>query len=304
MKNILVLYYTQSGQLKDIIDSYLTDFDNEEFSITFEKIETKKEYEFPWRILPFFDAFTESVKNIPCDIEPLKYDENKKYDLIILGYQIWYLNPSIPFNSALLSNKLKNTIKGSKVVTLIGCRNLWIMAQEKIKRKIIEYNGELVGNIALVDRTSNLTGAVTIVYWLIFGKKEKLFGIFPLPGVSDKDIKGCSNFGTITSNAMKTNSWVGHNEQLVNNHSSVITPSLLIFEKRISRIFGIWANFIHKSGPAGSPKRKPKLILFIIYLILALLILAPLVSVFSVIYVLVNKQDLKKEIVNYQNVNI
>jgi hypothetical protein len=304
LKNVLVLYYTQTGQLKDIIDSYITPFEKSDVTIFYEKIVTKKDFGFPWKIIPFFDAFAESVKNIPCEIQPLKYDDTKKYDLVILAYQIWYLNPSIPFNSALLTEKLTKTIKGSKVITIIGCRNLWIMAQEKVKKRITDYGGQLVGNIALVDRTSNVAGAFTIVYWLIFGKKDKLLGIFPLPGVSEKDIKEASNFGNTTLSSLINDDWEGHNEKLIAQHSAEINPSLLIFEKRISRIFQIWANFIFKSGPSGSPKRKPKLIFFIVYLIIAILVLAPISAVVSSFYVLLNKKKLKAEIGYYQNVNI
>ena len=304
MKNILVVYYTQSGQLKDIVDSYLAPFNDYEVSITYEQIVTLKHFGFPWKILPFFDAFAESVNNIPCEIEPLKYDDSKKYDLIILAYQIWYLNPSIPFNSALLSKKLSATVKDSNVITIIGCRNLWIMAQEKVKKKISDYGGKLVGNIALVDKSSNLVGVVTIVYWLIFGKKDRFLGIFPFPGVSKEDIANCSSFGEITKTAMNTDSWDTLNNQLVAKQSSVITPSLLIFEKRISKIFQIWANFILKSGPAGSSKRKPKLIFFIFYLVIAILVLAPISAIVSTVYVLLNKKNLEKEIGYYQNVNL
>ena len=58
---------------------------------------------------------------------------NKKYDLIVFGHQVWYLSPSIPINSFLQNNISKKLFENTPVVTVIGCRNMWIMAQEKIK---------------------------------------------------------------------------------------------------------------------------------------------------------------------------
>ncbi|ULT44347.1 hypothetical protein KRR40_13935 [Niabella defluvii] len=50
-----------------------------------------------------------------------------------MGWQPWNLSPSIPFNSILQDEKFKNLIKGTPVITISGCRNMWINAQEKKK---------------------------------------------------------------------------------------------------------------------------------------------------------------------------
>ena len=96
MKRVLVVYYTQSGQLKEIIDSVLSPLT--EVTIDFLPIDTAEPFPFPWTDEAFFGAFPESYLQIPQPLKPFQV-AHTDYDLVILGYQVWYLSPSIPFNS-------------------------------------------------------------------------------------------------------------------------------------------------------------------------------------------------------------
>ena len=137
MKNILVVYYTQSGQLEDIVKSITKPFQQEdEVSITYYQIKMENEFPFPWSKTAFFDAFPESFLQKEAAIVPPSQDIlSKKYDLVLLGYQVWYLSPSIPINSFLKSSFAKNILNNVPVITIIGCRNMWVMAQEKMKER-------------------------------------------------------------------------------------------------------------------------------------------------------------------------
>src|ERR1035437_4611033 len=95
-QKILVLYYTQTGQLRQILDSILSGI-ADKADVDYAVIEPVKPFPFPWTALQFFDAMPETVAHIPVDIKPLPAGIlNKEYDLIILGYQPWFLNPSQP----------------------------------------------------------------------------------------------------------------------------------------------------------------------------------------------------------------
>jgi hypothetical protein len=58
---------------------------------------------------------------------------NKKYDLIIFGYQVWYLTPSIPIISFLKSGYAENILKDTPVVTVSGQEICGCYSQEKLK---------------------------------------------------------------------------------------------------------------------------------------------------------------------------
>ncbi len=127
---ILVVYYSQSGQLREILDSLFQDI-QQQCDIDFYAIQPEKSFPFPWTAHTFFDCMPESVLQIAEPILPL-HIQDKPYDLVILGYQPWFLSPSIPFNS-FLQSKQAEVLQGKQVLTVIGSRNMWLNAQEKTK---------------------------------------------------------------------------------------------------------------------------------------------------------------------------
>ncbi len=203
MKEVLVVYYSQTGQQRDILKNIMQPFDAATTNITYHAIKPVKEYPFPWPTLDFFDVFPKSFLQIPTELEPIPTSVlDKKYDLVILGYTVWYLTPSIPVNSFLKSAEGKKLLQNTPVVTVIGARNMWIMAQEKMKQLLVDCGARLVGNIALVDRNINHISVITIQHWMLEGRKDRKWGIFPKPGVSEKEISEASKFGVIIQEAL------------------------------------------------------------------------------------------------------
>ena len=119
-KKILVVYYSQSNQLTKVINSILKDVENTaNISVTYEALQPKKPYPFPWSRYEFCDTLPESIKGIPCELEPLKCDLETDYDLVILGYTVWFLAPSIPINSFLHTHEAK-VLNQKPILTVIG----------------------------------------------------------------------------------------------------------------------------------------------------------------------------------------
>ena len=270
MKRILVVYYTQSGQLKEIIDSVLSPLT--EVTIDFLPIDTAEPFPFPWTGETFFGAFPESYLQIPQPLKPFQL-AHTDYDLVILGYQVWYLSPSIPFNSFLQSEAGKQLLQGKPVITVSGTRNMWVMAHQKVKKLITDCGARLVGNIALTDRHHNHISVITIVQWLFSGDKNKRYlGVFPKAGVADKDIQGASVYGTLIAPHLQTDDYTGLQQEIVAHGGVHYRRFLLSAEKKGNRLFGIWAKMIY-----GSKKRKFLLKCFRIYLYIAIWVLMPIV---------------------------
>ena len=270
MKRILVVYYTQSGQLKEIIDSVLSPLT--EVTIDFLPIDTAEPFPFPWTGEAFFGAFPESYLQIPQPLKPFHL-AHTDYDLVILGYQVWYLSPSIPFNSFLQSEAGKQLLQGKPVITVSGTRNMWVMAQQKVKKLLTNCGAHLVGNIALTDRHHNHISVITIVQWLFSGDKNKRYlGVFPKAGVADKDIQGASVYGTLITSHLQTGDYTGLQQEIVAHGGVHYKRFLLSAEKKGNRLFGIWAKMIY-----GSKKRKFLLKCFRIYLYIAIWVLMPIV---------------------------
>ena len=299
MKKILVIYYSQTGQLTDIVRSVTSSFTiNEAVSVTYEEVKPKSAFPFPWSAIQFCDVFPESVQGIPCEIEPVQFDQNEAYDLIILAYQVWFLAPSLPITAFLESCGAK-VLKGRPVLTIIGCRNMWLSAHETVKQKIVKSGGRLFGNIVLGDRTNNLLGVLTIAIWMLSGKKSSFLKLLPAAGISDQDIHNASNFGDILMKALEENN-PGPIQKILNDHNAVtVVPQYIIFEKRIKRVFEIWSKFILRKGERGNPARKFRVRLFLVYLFVAIAFIAPISTLLTMVVRRLKKDEINKAIDYY-----
>lgn len=277
MKNVLVIHYSQSGQLTEILDNMTLPFSSdEEINVTYYKIEMEKEFPFPWNKTAFFDAFPESFLQIPAAIKvPSNAILEKKYDLIILGYQVWYLSPSIPVNSFLKSDFAKQLFQDTPVITVIGARNMWVKAQEKMKVLLSGLGANLVGNIALVDRNINHVSVVTIVHWMFSGDKTKYLGIFPKPGVSESEIQNASKFGNVIKQALKNNNFSTLQDELLKLDAVEIRAFLVEMDKKANKMFKIWSNFIINKKKS----RETWLKVFNVYLWVAIWLISPIVFI-------------------------
>ncbi|PAM92676.1 dialkylresorcinol condensing enzyme DarA [Flavobacterium sp. IR1] len=300
MKNVLVIHYSQSGQLESIAQNIAKPFLNsEEIKVSFHKIQVEKPFPFPWNKDSFFDAFPESFLQIPTALKPVPEEIlNTKYDLILFHYQVWYLSPSIPINSFLKSEEGKKILDNTPVVTISGSRNMWIMAQEKIKVLLKEANAQLVGNVALVDRVGNLISVITIVEWMFSGVKKKYLGIFPLPGVSEKDIQESDKFGAIILSEFKQNNLQNLQPKLLAAGAVKISSYLITVDKTANKIFNKWSNLIYKN----QKNRKKLLKVFYVYLFLAIWLISPIVYILHLFTYPLKLKTIKKETQYYKGV--
>ncbi|MGX5685943.1 dialkylresorcinol condensing enzyme DarA [Chryseobacterium cucumeris] len=276
-KNILVIYYSQTGQLEDIVKNIAQPFEakKEAYDVTYYNIQLKEDFPFPWPGDVFFNTFPESYLQIPKEILPPSEEIlNKKYDLILFGYQVWYLTPSIPIISFLKSDYAERILKDTPVVTISGTRNMWMLSQEKLKVYLRDLQAKLVGNIALVDRHDNYTSVLTILRWLTTGQKEKS-GMLPAAGVSDEEIAGSVKYGEIIERHFNHNDLNSLQPDLVKNGAIEIRAFLVRVEKVGNKIFTVWSNLIIKKK-----EKRPLLIKFFkVYLMAAIWIISPVVLV-------------------------
>ncbi len=277
MKKVLVITYSQSGQTDEIIENIISGFD-EKIELYIEKLKPIPEFPFPWNGMSFYDAMPESVEMIPSDMQPLSVDISIDFDLIILGYPIWFLSPPIPLTTFLKSKEAVKLLSGKPVITVIGARNMWVMAQEDIKIMIKEAGGELKGNIALTDRNYNLISVVTIVHWLMTGKKDNYLGIFPKPGISDNDISNADRFGQVISDAVLKDEYENLQEKLLALKAVELSQNIVSTEQKGKRIFTIWARFILKKGGVGDKARVFRLKMFKWYLLFIIFAASPIAS--------------------------
>src|SRR5690606_19157407 len=116
-------YYSQSGQLGEIVDSFARPFLLDNVQVEKIKIEPENDFPFPWTSKSFFDAMPESVLGKPLKLKSFE-PKHQSYDLVVVAYQPWFLSPSIPATSLFHHPGIKELLHNTPVVTLIGARNM------------------------------------------------------------------------------------------------------------------------------------------------------------------------------------
>ncbi len=294
-KRILVIHYSQTGQLTRIVENLCKGLEDPNISIDHLRIEPREPFPFPWSRLTFFNTFPESVFGIPLPIKEHGMDPSAEYDLIIIGYTIWYLAPSIPINSFLVSENGKALLKGKKVITILGGRNMWVMAHEKMKTLLIACGAQLVGNIAIVDKSPNLVSIITIIRWMFYGKKTP-FLWFPQAGIREEDILSASKFGVLIKKDLLANDLSGTNDSLLENGAVHIEPALLVLEKRATKIFTIYGNFMLKKGGYNDKARLGR-VQFLSYMIpIGAFTLSPITTLSTFLISKLKRKELENEI--------
>jgi len=291
---ILVLYYTQTGQLRQILDSITTDI-ADKADIEYAAIEPVKPFPFPWTALQFFDAMPETVAHLPAPVKPLSQELlNKKYDLIIFGYQPWFLNPSQP-TTAFLKSEYAQVFKDMPVITVVGCRNMWLHAQEKVKGYLQSVNAHLVGNIVLSDSNPNLVSLLTVIRWSFKGQKQAS-GMLPAAGVQDNDIYDARRFGNTIYKHYKDNNLIDLQRELLAQGAVRLKPGLVILEQRGIKNFRFWAKFIREKGGPGDLNRAKRVMMFKNLLLVAIFILSPISSFTALVKQIAKRHTLQKDV--------
>lgn len=288
-KKILVVHFSQTGQLTRLVDSFISPLKNDSFvEVSYKKIKPLRAYPFPWDLMTFMDSFPESINLDGCEIEEFADDEND-YDLIILAYQVWFLSPSIPTVAFLKSSYAQKKFKNKPVITLIGCRNMWVMAQEKMKKLLNNLGANLIDNVVLIDRGNSLETFITTPRWLLTGKKDSIFGLSEA-GIAEDEIKKSDRFGKALLQALKNDDEKKHKTLLKGLEAVKVNTKLIRSEKIATKSFTIWGALIRKLGKPGSLKRKPVVLLYLVFLLLMILTVVPINMLIQSVLSVFNKK--------------
>ncbi len=276
MKRVLVVYYSQSGDVTRAVESFTKFLQTAEIELTWECIKPKDNYPFPWSLYKFFDVFPECVNGEPPEIYPPKFGNDEKFDLIILAYQVWFLAPSLPIQG-FLKSKYAKVLENTKVITLVVCRNMWHSASETMKKMIAEVGGIHIDNVVLTHQGPPLATFITTPRLLLTGKKNRFLGVLPAAGVRDEDIYALSRFGKQIANNLAALSDSSRQPMLQGLGAVEVNQRYVIPEFIGRLVYRPWAKIARFFGKQGSWSRIPIVCIFAVQLIFAI----PIVLIFS-----------------------
>lgn len=275
-KRILVPIYSQSDQLTRIAEQITAPLQaTSGFDVMFLPITPVTPYPFPWPFYRFLDVFPESIYEIAPPIQSLALNDTDEFDLIILPYQVWYLAPSLPIQALLQDSQFQRIAKGKPVVTVIDCRNMWHMAQEKVKASLAAMGARLIDNVVLTDQGGTFATFITVPRWLWTGKRNAFWG-FPPAGIHPDAILGSRRFGLALRDALIANQEQGDRPLLWGLHAVVAEPTLLVSERAATRSFMVWGKLVRAMGYPGKTARVPILFFYVVFLITLIITVIPI----------------------------
>jgi hypothetical protein len=276
-EKILVISFSQSGQLHEIMDSLLAPLrENSAIAVVDVALRPVTPFPFPWSLYQFLDVFPESFRALPCPLEPLQLDLHQEFDFVILAYQVWYLAPSIPVSSFLQSAEARRLLRNKPVLTVVACRNMWYRAHQMMKEHVRAADARLVGHIAFTDKAANIVSVITLLYWMLSGQKQRPLWLFPKPGISDEDIRRCSALAPIVTQVVLDPIIADIQPRLNQANACRVAPHLLLLEGAASRAFHVWSGLILRRGRDGNPSRRVLASAFGIWLACGIAFLSPL----------------------------
>jgi len=278
VNRVLALSYSQTGQTARALDSLVGGLDPVDFSVTREAIRPRETYPFPWTLGRFLEVFPDCVLERPPEIDAPPPDADGGFDLVVLAYQVWFLAPSLPVQAFLRSPWAARVLRGKPLVALCICRNMWHRASDVLKRMVADVGGVLVDHVVVTDRSPAWASFVTTPRWMLTGRRNA-FWVFPPAGVSEEDLRALARFGRAVSER-----WAEHERTpcapLLGGLGAVQVDRRTIVPELLGRAsFPPLARLVARSGPPGSVRRYVSTGLFVIYLVVAIVVLIPLVVV-------------------------
>ena len=157
----------------------------------------------------------------------------------------------------------------------------------------------MVGHVALMDRSPNLTSLITILRWMFTGNR-KPFLFFPAAGVSEQDVEHAQAYGELVNSALEQTEFETLQSKLNQAGAIDIKPNLVLLERRGQKAFSVWSKFIASGGPVHSTGRKIRVYIFMYLLPTAIFFLSALLWLVSRILLTVKRKQLLQDVEYYK----
>ena len=272
-RRILTVEFSQSGQLTGVMDQVLEPLQQAGHSVQRLRLELETPFPFPWPFWQFMDNFAETAALSPPPLAP--WEMSGEFDLIIIGYPVWFLSPPPAITAFLQSAQGQALLKGKPVVTLTACRNMWIQAHVDMCQLLQQAGARLLDHVALTDPSPAMYTFVTTPRWVLTGRKGA-FWFFPPAGLNQQQVDDSVRFGQAMNAAISEQAWRGEESMLQGLQAVQVDPGLAASEKIAKRSFRIWGRLLRALGPPGAWQRRPVLVLYIIFLLTLICTVVPL----------------------------
>jgi hypothetical protein len=271
MKRVLVLYYTQSGDVRRMAEAFTEPLKSADVEIVWTEIQSAEPFPYPWRNPHrFFNVMPECVLGLPPEIETPDFDPEESFDLIVLAYQVWFLSPSPPIQSFFRSDHAR-VLRGRKVITISVSRDMWHRASFKMKQLLAEAGAVHIDNVVVTHQGPRWATFITTPRSLITGKKDPLWGVLPPAGITEAEDRRVSELGAAVARQLDVLEDPAQRALLRGMNAVEVNRRYVIPEWIASRFFPMWAHVIRGFGRLGAAWRHVGIFLFIHFLLFMIL---------------------------------
>ena len=294
---VLVIEYTQTGATADLAEAFAAPLVSRGISVDRERIQARAEYPFPWkRIGRFFDVMPDCILGHAPEIETPDFDPQTEYDLIAIFYQVWFLAPSLPIQG-FLKHPAAAVLRGRRVMTVVVSRNMWTVASEKLKRQLGELGARHRDNVSVTHQGPIWATFVTIPRLLLFGKRDRLWSIFPPPGLDSTQLDRLTTYGRIAADKLTDSQTESDGPWLAGQHATHVEQRYVLPEIFGERVFRFWATvLIGLEKRVGRWARQLGIYCFVFSLVCLILLGIPILLIARVILFPIVQPWLKRRV--------
>ena len=276
VKKVLAVHFSQTGQAAALLENIVRPLrEQADVALTHVALDSALPFPFPWPFWQFLDTFPETVWLDPPALASLPLKGDEEFDLIVLAYPVWFLSPPPPLTAFLQHPVARAVLRGRAVVTATACRNMWVMAQETVKRLLRDAGARHLDHVALVDRGHALATFITTPRWVLTGRKNAFWGL-PAAGVAEADLHSASRFGIALLQALRRGDETRDAPLLTGLGACKVDTALVASERIGIRSFRIWGRGLRALGQPGAPARRLLLFFYLLFLVAAIITIVPI----------------------------
>ncbi|MFM7201583.1 MAG: hypothetical protein ACKO6N_12405 [Myxococcota bacterium] len=199
-RHVLALYYSMTQQTAQVMQRVATTLEVQQHQVELVKLRPLKEWTVPMDKAEFFRYWLKMMwlqEEPQHPIQPLQL-QRKVYDCIVLGFQPWNLQISIPMNNFLESDDAE-ILRNTDVVLVITARGRWERCYRLAREKVERRGGRVMDVLVLLHPGKEPANIITTVYHLFehqdptqhhfFGDKVPPFGL------TEQALKSAEQFG-------------------------------------------------------------------------------------------------------------
>ena len=195
MSRILVLSWSQSGQVRRAADAFTRPFVEAGHEVVLRELTPVTPYPFPWKVSSFFGAFPETVLERPAPIA--RVDAEGDFDLVIVASQIWFLSPSPPM-TALFTGPDAALVRGRRTLVLVACRNMWVRGGQRLIALVRAAGGDVTDRVVATHAGPAMASYFTTLFWVLTGRRD-VVKVLPKAEIADASYERLTTLGRIAA---------------------------------------------------------------------------------------------------------